>query len=130
MDISYFCVFLAFLMNYITEIPVLIARFKDPAGYNNYVPREQEAKLTGWAKRAYASHMNSFEAFPAFAAAVIIAHLTAVMDMHTLTHLSIAFIVLRVLHMLFYLANLSTLRSTVWLVSVGCIGTIFVKAIF
>jgi uncharacterized MAPEG superfamily protein len=129
MDIPFLCVFFAFLLNYISELPVIVARFQAEHGYNNNYPRVQEVELTGWGLRAVGAHLNSFEAFAPFAAAVIIAHLMHV-DMARLAHLCMAFILLRVLYIIVYLAKLSSLRSFIWFLGMICIGWIFCMAIF
>jgi uncharacterized MAPEG superfamily protein len=129
MDIPFLCIFIAFLLNYVSKIPVGFAMAKLKGGYNNYQPREQQAELTGWGKRALGAHLNSFEIFPAFASAVIIAHMVSV-DEHKLMLLSITFIISRLVYILLYLANKGTLRSLVWFVGMLCIGSIYCLAIF
>ena len=129
MNIPFLCVFLAFIMNYLTKLPVAMAMAKSNGGYDNSLPRDQQASLTGWGKRALGAHLNSFEISPAFAAAVIIAHLASVSAM-TLSLLSIIFIASRLLYIILYLADLSTLRSTVWFIGLICVATIFSLAIF
>ena len=128
MNIPFLCIFLAFLLNYLTKLPVGFAMAKMPGGYDNSEPREQQATLTGWGKRALGAHMNGFEIFPAFAAAVIMAHIVGV-DEHKLTILSITFIISRLLYILLYLANKDRLRSLVWFVGVLCVGTLFCMGI-
>ena len=44
-------------------------------GYNNHNPRDQQADLEGWGKRALSAHLYGFEGFAPFAAAVFVAHL-------------------------------------------------------
>src|SRR3546814_10004956 len=45
--------------------------------FDNAAPRDYFEQSTGWRKRAHWAQLNSFEAFPAFAAAVIIAQIAA-----------------------------------------------------
>lgn len=92
---------------------------------NNRTPREFVDELQGWRKRAHWAHLNAFEAFPPFAAAVIIGHLLG-MPQQQLNTLALAFVALRLLHGVFYLADWGTLRSLVWTGSVGCVVAIFV----
>ena len=129
MDIPFFCVFLAFLLNYFTKIPVAMAMAKQPGGYDNHHPRDQASRLTDWGKRALAAHLNGFEIFPAFAAAVILAHL-ANADAMSISVLSVTFVASRLVYVYMYLIDKSTLRSLVWGIGVLCIILMFVRAIF
>ena len=71
--------------------------------------------------------LNSFEAFPPFAAAVIIAHLckgaAALAD-----EFALAFVLLRVAYGLAYLANTALLRSVLWVAAQGCVLALFAVA--
>ena len=67
MTIALWCVLLAGLM------PFVAIGFAKWGGFDNRNPRDWEARLTGRRSRAHAAHLNSFEAFPLFAAGVIIA---------------------------------------------------------
>jgi uncharacterized MAPEG superfamily protein len=49
--------------------------------YDNSRPREWMARQAGRAQRANWAQQNSYEAFPPFAAAVIVAHLTGSVQM-------------------------------------------------
>lgn len=129
MDIPFLCVFIAFCLNYATRMPVLVASLKDPKGFDNNYPRDQQAGLTGWGKRAVGAHQNCFEVFPGFAVAVIIAHLTNA-DPNLVSKLAIAFIISRVLYIFCYLYDLSTLRTLIWLCGLVSIIWIFCIAIF
>jgi uncharacterized MAPEG superfamily protein len=82
-------------------------------------------QLTPWQQRAYWAHLNMFEAFPAFAAAVIISHL-AHASQASIDKLAIAFIVLRIVYLLLYLQNWATARSVVWTAGFGCVIGLFV----
>jgi len=89
MTIAFGCVVIALFFPYLFTI---LAKRAKP-GYNNHYPRDYLASLDGWPKRAHCVQMNSFEAFPAFAAGVIIAHLQGA-PQHTVDMLAMAFIVL------------------------------------
>lgn len=94
--------------------------------FDNAAPRAMLARLEGWRARANWAQLNGFEAFPPFAAAVIIAHLTQAPQART-DLLAIGFIAARIVYGLLYLANLATLRSIAWLAGVGCIIALFVS---
>ena len=82
---------------------------------------------SGWPARAHAAHLNSFEAFPFFAAGVIIAHLRG-LDQETINLLAIAFIVLRLAYGLIYIAGWPRTRSAVWaLAFLCCVGLFIAK---
>lgn len=129
MYIPFFCIFIAFILNYLTKIPVAMAMAKAPNGYDNHLPREQQALLTGLGKRALGAHLNSFEIFPAFASSVIVAHIAKV-DPTTLTILSVVFVISRIMYWICYLLDQSTLRSTIWGIGIVCVTILFFKAIF
>ena len=73
-------------------------------GFDNANVRTWQAGLSGLAQRAHAAHLNSFEAFPLFATAVIVARLNGA-DQGRVDTLSIAFIGLRLLFGVLYLAD-------------------------
>lgn len=123
MSIGYTCVLIAALLPYIFS---LIAKSK--GRYNNYKPREYLEKLEGFHKRAHWAQLNGFEAFPAFAAAVIIAHLQQV-STDNIDLLAISFIVFRVLYGAAYLANKALIRSLFWMAGMICVVALFVLAI-
>jgi uncharacterized MAPEG superfamily protein len=99
----------------------------DFAAAANHAPREFLDRLSGWRKRAHWAQLNAFEAFPPFAAAVIIAHLRHVPQTR-LDLLAVAFVALRLLHGAFYIADQARLRSLVWFGSVVCVIALFVSA--
>jgi uncharacterized MAPEG superfamily protein len=120
MTVPFFCVFLAFLLTMLSKGPVALAMARQPGGYDNATPREQQALLEGWGRRAVAAHLNSFEGFPAFAAAVIIATITEA-DSTWTTRLAVVFVIARMLYLPAYLADLAVIRSIVW--TVGFLAT-------
>ncbi len=86
---------------------------------DNQNPREFLAKSTGLAARANAVQQNSFESLPLFLTSVLMAEYLVTPAVITY-YLSIAYLVLRLLYGLAYLANLATLRSILWLLSMAC----------
>ena len=124
MVIPYLCVLIAAIM------PLFLAGYAkfSSKGYDNSSPREFLEKLQGKSKRAHFAQLNSFEAFPAFAAAVIIAHLAGVNQSH-LTMLAVCFVVFRAIYGICYILGKSSLRSTVWFCGFFCVITLFILAI-
>ena len=113
MTTPFLCIFLAFVLTMAGKGPVALAMARQPGGYDNSSPRDQQAQLGGWGRRAVAAHLNSFEAFPAFAAAVFVAVLGHA-DPTWTTRLAVAFVIARLLYTPLYIADLANLRSLVW----------------
>lgn len=123
MPVSYWCILVAALL------PILftgIAKFSG-GGYNNRKVPEFQGRLTGYRLRAHWAHNNSFEAFPPFAAGVIVAHQLQA-PVAQIDQLAIAFIVLRLLYGAMYLADLHWQRSLAWAAAFGCTIGLFVVA--
>jgi uncharacterized MAPEG superfamily protein len=107
-------------------LPVLtVGSAKAQRGYDNSNPRTFLANLRGWRARADFAHRNHFEAFPPFAAGVIIAQLKAT-PQPTIDELAVAFIVIRVVYTALYLADLATLRTIVFGLGAACVVGLFV----
>ena len=124
MQIALTCVLIAGLLPYLWTGVVKIAA----PPYDNADVRGWQTRLSGLPHRAHAAHLNSFEAFPLFAAAVLAALLTGA-DPQSVMQLSVAFVVLRVVYGVIYLLNLAALRSLVWFAALACTVAIFVKAL-
>lgn len=96
-------------------------------GFDNAAPRAWLERQQGLRQRADYAHRNHFEAFPFFAAAVLVAAL-AHAPQGRVDALAGAFIVLRLIYTGLYLGNLPTLRSTAWTLAYLCVLAIFVVA--
>ena len=120
MTFAYWCVVFAV---FLPIIWVGVAKVNG-SGYDNAKPRVWLADLDGVGQRANWAQQNAYEAFPPFAAAVIIAHLTnspqLIVDL-----LAGTFLLLRVAHGIFYILDKSTLRSFAWLAGFGCTIALF-----
>ena len=128
MPVPFLCILIAFALCYAPKWPLAIAQARQ-GGYDNRLPRQQQDKLDGWGARARNAHLNSFESFPAFAAAVIVAHLCGV-DERRASILAIFFVVSRVVYIGVYLADLPRLRTTVFSLGMVSIATLFVLPYF
>lgn len=125
MTTAYWCVLAAIILPYVW---VSIAKFT--SGFrlgDNHNPREYLEKLQGPAKRAHWTQLNTFESIPGFMAAVIIAHLAGAPQAQV-DALAIAYIGLRVLYGVLYIADQALLRSLVWAAGLGCVVALFVVA--
>jgi len=118
MSIPFWCVFISALLIYVARMPVAKA-MKEQGGYDNHLPRQQQAQLTGFGARALAAHQNSIEAFILFAVGVLMAHTTQTAGW-LIDALAIIFVISRVFYLWFYLADLAKLRSLMWLVGFIC----------
>lgn len=107
------CIVVAYLLVYLPHFIAGSQRFKLPGGFDNANPRDQTARLEGWAKRAAAAHQNGHETFAPFAIAVVVAWVGHGSE-HTLTLLAITWVVLRIVYIVLYIANLAALRTVVW----------------
>ena len=124
MSIAYWCILIAALLPYLW---VSLAK-KTGERYNNRDPRDWQARQTNpRSNRAHAAHLNGFESFPAFVAGVLMAQLAGVAPT-TINLLAIVFVIARVLHGVFYVANVQALRSLVWLVGFASALALIVMA--
>ncbi|MBN8791783.1 MAG: MAPEG family protein [Stenotrophomonas nitritireducens] len=123
MSTAYWCVLIAALLPY-----VWVAAAKARPGYNNRNPRAWVARSDNYlVQRANAAHLNAFENFAPFAAGVVMAQLAGV-EAQLVNQLAIAFVVFRVLHGLFYVADKPPLRSLSWLGGFACAVALIVLA--
>jgi len=129
MNFPLLTVAIALLLTIFSKIPLGIAQGRESGGYDNKQPREQQARLSGWGKRALAAHQNSFEAFAPFAAAVLATQITHANPLWT-ARLCALFIGARILYNILYLADWDKLRSLAWFVGFGSILALFSLSIF
>ena len=123
MPIAYWCILLAGLLPIGT---VAIAKW-GKRDFDNSEPRAWMERLTGLRRRADYAHRNHFEAFPFFAAAVLVAQQIGVAQTRIDT-LAVAFIVARLIYTVLYLRDLSSLRSFAWMIGYGCVVALFILA--
>ncbi|MBS0226075.1 MAG: MAPEG family protein [Proteobacteria bacterium] len=117
MTLPYICILIAALLPYIW---VVVAKTSGDK-YDNRDPRAWLARQdNARSRRANAAQLNGFEAFPAFAAAVLMAQFAGV-GHDTITGLAIGFVVFRVLHGVFYVGNRHQLRSLSWFLGLFCV---------
>ncbi|WP_415765146.1 MAPEG family protein [Pseudomonas sp. ZB1P45] len=118
MSIPFWCVFISALLIFVAKIPVAKA-MNDQGGYDNHLPRQQQAQLTGFGARALAAHQNCFEAFILFAVGVLMAHTTQTAGW-LIDLLAIIFVISRIIYLLCYWVDLAWQRSLVWSVGLVC----------
>lgn len=119
MTTALWCVLAAGIM------PILATSIAKAGGerYNNRDPRAWLDRQQGFRKRADNAQRNSFEAFPFFAVAVLVAHwLQAPQD--RIDALALIFIFARTGYIVAYVADWHWLRSVLWLI--GWVATIMI----
>ncbi|NER60888.1 hypothetical protein G3435_14705 [Pseudomonas sp. MAFF212428] len=125
MTVAFWCVLIAVLLPLVcTSIAKLSS-----GRYNlrqNHDPRAFQETLEGLPRRAHAAQLNSFEAIPAFVAAVVIADIVGNAEQVTQDVLAVLYITSRLLYIICYLADWAVLRSLVWFAGIGLIVSLFV----
>jgi uncharacterized MAPEG superfamily protein len=120
MTLGYWMVLAAGILPYVS---IVVAKWG--RDYDNAAPRVGLERLGGLRQRAYWAHLNGFEAFPLFAAAVIIAHL-AHAPQQWLDGLALGFVLLRVVYTFCYIYDKPTLRSLAWAAAFLCVIGLFI----
>ena len=122
MTTAYWMILIAGLLPY---WPTVASKWR--RDYDNAAPRANVERLQPRHQRAYWAQLNAFEAFPLFAAAVIIAHL-AQATQAWVDGLAVAFVGFRVAYTLAYLYDRPSARSLLWTGGVLCIIGLFIAA--
>lgn len=122
MTTAYWMILVAGLLPYWPTVASKLRR-----DYDNAAPRAGIDRLPPRQQRAYWAQLNAFEAFPLFAAAVIIAQLAGA-EQSRVDALALAFVVFRVLYTLAYLYDRPMLRSLLWAGGVLSVIGLFVTA--
>lgn len=125
MTIPLWCILAAILLPYVWFGVVAAAKKEQFGNVDNKVPRAQSAKLEGKGARALAAHQNAFEALMVFAPAVLVSHVRHA-DLTQASALAGAWVVLRVLHGVFYVADIDKARSAVFAFANLCVVGLFV----
>ena len=121
MTIAFWCIFIAGVLPYICAGTAKWG-FQD---FDNHNPRQWLALQTGFRARANAAQHNSFEAFPFFAVAVIVASILGV-DLGIIDVIAIIFILARIGFIACYLMDKATLRTVFWTVGIFSIFALFI----
>jgi len=120
MTIAFWCVVVGMILPYVPFGSVKA----DPN-----LPRVGVTALDGIRARAYGAHLNAFESFPPFAAAVIISHV--IQGGSTFANIAaVLYILARIGHMAFYLMDRQPLRSACFGIGALLTLAIFVQAAF
>lgn len=120
MTIAYWMILVAGCLPY---WPTVVSKLR--RDYDNAAPRAGVDHLPPRQQRAYWAQLNAFEAFPLFAAAVIVAHLARA-PQPWVDGLAVAFIGFRITYTLAYIYDHDRLRSLLWTGGVLCVIGLFV----
>ena len=110
MSVSLWCLLAAAVLPILAGFPG-----KMDKRFDNANPRDPEWWREGLRARAWGAMANGYEAFPFFAAAVLVG-LTQGADRGTVDALALLVIAARVVYTLCYWADRATLRSIVWVI--------------
>ncbi len=124
MNKAYLCVLIAGLLPYVCAMAAKWG-FQD---FDNHNPRQWLAQQTGFRARSNAAQANSFEAFPLFAAGVVLATLAHV-EPSRIDLYAMVFVAARVGFVLCYLSEKASWRSLCWLVGILSVLALFAAAL-
>jgi uncharacterized MAPEG superfamily protein len=125
MTTPFWCILIASLLPYFWSGAAVKARVDQFGQLDNRLPRAQQARLEGWGARALGASANGFETFPAFAAAVIVAHIAGA-DPGWSAIWAVVYVAARILHGISYASDLDKLRSAAFGVGQACAIALFV----
>jgi len=110
MTIAEWCVFAILVLYILCIAPIRWFRFRR---FDNSRPRDPAFYEDPIAARALGAHQNGIEAFPFFAAAVLLAEFR-VAPQNLINELAVLFLIVRIAYVFTYLGNRSRLRSILW----------------
>jgi len=129
MTTPFWCLFIIVLLPYPIAFSGVYLRIQQLGTVDNKEPRAQALELSGAAARAIAAQANAWEATAVFSAAVLVAHLSGA-DPDLSATAAVGFVIARILHPIFYIADLDKLRSVAFLLGLGCAVWLFALAIY
>src|SRR3569833_210790 len=110
MTIAEVCIF-ASVMLYL--LPIVPAKWGNAKQFDNAKPRDPAFYQDAIRARALGAHQNGIEAFPFFAAAVLLAEFRAA-PQYLINELAVRFLIVRIAYVLTYIGNRPSLRSILW----------------
>jgi uncharacterized MAPEG superfamily protein len=110
MTVAEWCVFGTLMLCLLTIASVKWIGFRR---FDNAKPRDPSFYDDPIRARALGAHQNGIEAFPFFAAAVLLAEFR-IAPQRLIDELAILFLIVRVAYVFTYLGNRPTLRSILW----------------
>jgi uncharacterized MAPEG superfamily protein len=126
MTVAEYCVFGTLMLYLLTIAPVKWIGFRR---FDNAKPRDPSFYDNPIAARALGAHQNGIEAFPFFAAAVLLAELRD-SPQRLIDELAVLFLIVRIAYVFTYLGDRPTLRSILWSIGLAInIAIFFMPAI-
>ena len=125
MTVALWCILVAMILPPLCALIAKVSSGRFGMGAN-HDPRAFLDKLEGLPRRANAAQQNGYEAFPAFAAAVLVADIVGNAEQVTQDVLGVLYITSRLLYIICYLADWAALRSLVWFAGMALIVSFFV----
>ena len=110
MTAAEWCVFGAVMLYLLTIVPIKWLGFRS---YDNSKPRDPSFYGDPIRARALGAHQNGIEAFPFFAAAVLLAEFRGA-PQNLVNELAVLFLIVRVAYVFTYLGDRPRLRSILW----------------
>jgi uncharacterized MAPEG superfamily protein len=110
MTVAEWCVFGTLMLYLLTIASIKWIGFRR---FDNASPRDPNFYDDPIAARALGAHQNGIEAFPFFAAAVLLAEFRT-SPQRLIDELAILFLIVRIAYVFTYLGNRPTLRSILW----------------
>lgn len=123
-----YCLLASIALIYLARLPLAWAMQQEGQGYDNALPRQQQARLSGFGARALAAHQNSIEAFPVFAVGVLIA-LQVEVEQALILRLCLLHLACRLLFLLCYWLDWASARSAVWVLGLFFSLTLYAAAL-
>jgi len=110
MTVAEWCIFASLMLSLLSIASVKWLRF---GRFDNSRPRDPAFYESPFAARALGAHQNGIEAFPFFAAAVLLAEFRAC-PQNLINELAVLFVIVRIAYVFTYIGNRPTLRSILW----------------
>ena len=110
MTVAEWCIFGTLMLYLLTIASVKWAGHRR---FDNAKPRDPAFYQDPIRARALGAHQNGIEAFPFFAAAVLLAEFRQA-PQHYIDELAVLFLIVRIAYVFTYLGNRPTLRSILW----------------
>ena len=110
MTVAECCVFGTLMLSLLTIVSVKWAGFRR---FDNSRPRDPDFYEDPIRSRALGAHQNGIEAFPFFAAAVLLAEFR-LGPLRLIDELAVLFLIVRIAYVFTYIGNRPTLRSILW----------------
>src|SRR3569833_2851265 len=121
MTIAEVCIF-ASVMLYL--LPIVPVKWGNAKQFDNARPRNPAFYQEGIRARAFGAHQNGIEAYPFFAAAVLLAEFRSA-PQNLVNELSVLFVIVRAAYVLTYVGDRPSLRSILWTLGILLATDIF-----